>query len=123
MAQEFRLIIPARPYSGWSGGYAAGSIIAHYFHYKRRKKVFWYQYFQKNGFGNYKDEIDENWDFLRWNPGKRRGDSYISDIGYFYETGTDNVTWQFKLEKIIEHKEIASNEEKYIPEFRYPYLF
>jgi len=118
MTQEFRLIIPAKVYSNWSGGWAAGSINAHYFHYLKNHKVFWYQHFSKKGFGVLKREIKRNWDFLRFNLGKKTGKAFISDIGYFYKTGTGNVTWQYKLEKIIEQNEIAPNELQYIPSFR-----
>lgn len=118
MSQEFRLIIPAKVYSGWSGGWAAGSINAHFFHYIKHGKVFWYQHFSKKGFGKFKREIKKNWDFLRLNPGKNINEAYISNIGYFYKTGTGNVTWQFKLEKIIEQNEIEKEELKYIPSFR-----
>jgi len=122
MKKEFKLILSARVLSGWSGGWAAGSINAHYFHYKKNKKVFWYQHFRKAGFGKYKDEIDNDWDYLRKNPGKSKGGAFVSDTGYFYEAGTGNITWQFKLEKIIKHSEISSEKRRYIPSFRQIYF-
>ena len=121
MVKEFRLVLSARVFSGWSGGWAAGSINAHYFHYRKNQKVFWFQYFAKKGFGKYKDVIDENWDDIRKNLGKPRDKTFVSNIGYFYESGTSSITWQFKLEKIVKQDEISEGEKKYIPAFRQVY--
>jgi hypothetical protein len=118
MTQEFRLIIPAKVDSEFLGGWAAGSINAHYFHYLRNRKVFWSQHFVKKGFGIYKKEVKKNWNNIRFDLGKPYGDILVSNIGYFYKTGTGNITWQYKLEKIIHKSEIAPEEIKYIPSFR-----
>lgn len=123
MNKEFRLVIPAKPYSGWYGGWAAGSIPAHFIHCKKEGKVFWYQSIFKKGFGKWKGIVDKEWNRLRKNPGLLRGDPpFISDVGYFYESGTKKVTWQFKLEKILQTEEISEDEKRYIPSFREVYL-
>jgi hypothetical protein len=120
MKKEFRLIISAK-IGDWSGGWAAGSIIAHYFHYKKYGKVFWYQHLHKKGLGDYYDEIDENWDSLRKHPGETADGAFISDIGYFYSTETGDIRWQYKLEKILKQNEISKEGKKYIPAFREVY--
>ncbi len=121
MVEEFRLIVPTKPSGKWSGGWAAGSVNAHYFHYDKFGKVLWFQYFQKKGFGKYLDDVNKNWDYLRKNPGKSKLDVSISDTGYFYQNGSGDITWQFRLEKIIENDEIQPEEMKYIPPFRQIY--
>lgn len=120
---EFRLVLPAK-LDDWLGGYAAGSIDAHYIHYKKHDKVFWYCNIHKRGFGDFKEYIDENWDKIRKNPTGVRGDSpVISKIGYFYQTGKNNVSWQFELEGIFKEEELTEEQkENYIPSFRKVYL-
>lgn len=108
----------------WLGGYAAGSIAAHYIHYKRHGKVFWYCSIYKKGFGIYKDYVDENWDRIRKNPSKSSGGHpVISDVGYFYETKRKEITWRFKLEGIFKEDELTNHQtESYIPSFRKVYM-
>lgn len=108
----------------WLGGYAAGSIAAHYIHYKKHGKVFWYCSIYRKGFGFYKDYVDENWDKIRKNPSKSSdGAPVISNAGYFYETGRKEVSWQFKLEGIFKEEELTDyQKENYIPSFRKVYL-
>jgi hypothetical protein len=120
--KEFRLVIPVR-LADWLGGWAAGSIPAHFIHCKREGKVFWYQPLVRKGFGSHGEYVCENWDRLRKNPGKHEdGLPFISDIGYFYECGTDNVTWQFKLEGIFKQADLSEEQKRFIPSFREVYL-
>ena len=123
MKLEFRLVLPVR-LEDWLGGYAAGSIAAHYIHYKKHGKVFWYCSIYKKGFGFYKDYVDENWDEIRKNPSESSDrTSVISNVGYFYETGRKEISWQFKLEGIFKEEELTDyQKENYIPRFRKVYL-
>ena len=120
---EFRLILPAK-LDDWLGGYAAGSIAAHYIHFKKHGKVFWYCNIYKKGFGKYKEHFDENWDQIRKNPTSLRKNSHIiSNVGYFYQTGRNEISWQFKLEGIFKDEELTKKQkETYIPSFRKVYL-
>lgn len=122
MKSEFRLVIPARPNNEWYGGWAAGSILAHYIHsLKCGGKVFWYQNIWRKGFGPHKRYIDDRWEQIRKKPCINKNGPCISETGYFYETGTLNITWAFKLEKIIKREEIKESEKGYIPDFRWVY--
>jgi len=120
---EFRLVLPAR-LNDWLGGYAAGSIAAHYIHYKKNGKVFWYCSIYRKGFGVYKNYVDENWDRFRKNPSKSsRRHPVMSDVGYFYETKRKKITWRFKLEGIFREDELTNHQKaSYIPSFRKVYL-
>lgn len=123
MTMEFRLVLPAK-LDDWLGGYAAGSIPAHFIHYKRHGKVFWYCSIHKRGFGFYKGYVDDNWDEIRKKPlESSNGTPVISNVGYFYETGKNEVSWQFKLEGIFKEAELTDHQkENYIPSFRKVYL-
>jgi len=120
---EFGLILPAKLHD-WLGGYAAGSIPAHFIHCKRYGKVFWYCSILRKGFGFYKNYINDNWDKLRKNPTSSSDETpVISNVGYFYETGKNVVSWQFKLEGIFREKELTDQQKEiYIPSFRKVYL-
>lgn len=115
MAKEFSLVITTTHSNDFRGGWAAGSIPAHYIHCEKQGKVFWYKPIMKKGFGR---KINESqWDFLRKNPGKSRNGSVISKTGFFHQP-KNQITWQFNLEKIVKRNEISQKERKYIPHFR-----
>ena len=118
--KEFRLIINSA-LDDWSGGWAAGSINAHYVHFHEHKKVFWFQGLRKAGLGKYKEFVEDNWDKIRKNFGKKIDDLFFSDIGYFYEVEEGSITWQFKIKKILTNDEISNSMKKYIPIFRKVY--
>lgn len=115
--REFSLIIATTHSNNFFGGWAVGSIPAHYIHLKKHGKVFWYQGIDKKGFGNYNFENKDDWKFLKRNPGKTKRSIILSKLGFFYEP-INQITWQFKLEKVVKRNEISREEKKYIPRFR-----
>jgi len=134
MTQEYSIVIPAKASTGeeYGGGWAAGNIIAHWFHLKKQVDigleagVFWSMWQRRKGI------MEQDKPFLNDLPyqfGKPRktecGLTVFSNIGYFYENAKKAITWQFKADYMTDWynvKRNLSSLRQFIPPFREVYL-
>jgi hypothetical protein len=129
---EHRLVLPAK-LEDFTGGFAAGSVEAHYLAMKKvekttgkKGKVFWYCALQFKGLGAHHDYFEQNWEYLRKHPGEKSDEhAWLSEVGYFYVSELITpIAWQFKLEGIYKSSELENEPylKQYVPSFREAYL-
>ncbi len=119
----FRLIVQMVRGKNFTAGPAAGSGDAYYEHTTKKEsngKVILDINISRRGFGDYKPD-DSIWRTLMEKPGKLveyNGSLVkISKTGYIYESKR-GVTWQFKLEKILNFRGMSKTEkEKYLKHY------
>lgn len=127
--RKYSLVLPARTGPEYGGGWAAGSIIAHWFHLKKGcSGVFWVWPLTSSGIKKedkpyFEKLIDPLGNSLLVN-GR---EICISRKGFFYESNKHAITWKFKADFIIKEmsdkiKERLKELESYIPLFRKEYL-
>jgi len=100
--QEYYLILPARlgP-SSYGGGWAAGSVIAHWFHLEKGNPgVFWVWPLTSSGIKYEHKPLLDSWKVPLGEP-TNQGFANISRKGFFYESNTHSIAWQFEAECII----------------------
>lgn len=122
----FRLIVQMVRGKDFTAGPAAGLGVAYYEHTTKNEsngKVILDINISRRGFGEYKPDY-AIWETLMENPGEfvKYKDSLIkiSKTGYIYESKR-GITWQFKLEKILNFEEMSKTGKKkylkYYPTF------
>ena len=130
-SREYHLILPAKTGPEYLGGWAPGSVTAHWLHLKKGiSGVFWVWSLTPSGI------IDEDKQYFEelidplGKPIKVNGRQIrISRKGYFYESENHSITWEFEADYIIKDAELSSEAAKrlqkaevYIPLFRKEYL-
>lgn len=122
----FRLIVQMVRGKDFTAGPAAGLGVAYYEHTTKNEsngKVILDINISRRGFGEYKPD-EAIWETLMEKPGEfvKYKDSLIkiSKTGYIYESKR-GITWQFKLEKILNFEEMSKTGKKkylkYYPTF------
>lgn len=130
--QEYFLILPYKlgP-SFYGGGYGCGSIIAHWFHLsKGNPGVFWVWLLTSSGMKREHKSLLESWKISLGEPLDKEELVTISRKGFFYDTNTHSIAWEFEADCIIRSKVYSPREAKKelkqltnrIPLFRQEYL-
>lgn len=132
--QEYCLVLPVKlgP-SSYGGGWAAGSVIAHWFHLKKGNPgVFWVWPLTSSGIKYEHKFLLDSWKIPLEKSINQERFKGISSKGFFYESNIHSIAWQFEAECIIkthpsfEYSADAGNElkrlEACIPLFRREYL-
>ena len=133
--EEYHLVLPVKlgP-SSYGGGWAAGSVIAHWFHLKKGNPgVFWVWPLTSSGIKREHKPLIYTWKVPIGRIIQVNGElARISRKGFFYESNSHSITWQFEAQCIIRtwsfipENEKAAKElkrlEGCIPLFRQVYL-
>jgi len=113
--QEYHLVLPVKlgP-SSYGGGWGAGSVIAHWFHLKKGNPgVFWVWPLSSSGIKREHKALLDTWKVpmgIDLQVGGKR--AHISSKGFFYESNTHSIEWQFEAEYIIRTWPSLSGREK-----------
>jgi len=130
-SREYYLILPAKTGPEYGGGWAPGSVIAHWLHLKKGiSGVFWVWGLTSSGIRDEDKRYFEELIDPLGKPFKVNGRQIcISRKGYFYESENHSITWEFEADYIIKAAELSSEAvkrlkkaESYIPLFRKEYL-
>jgi len=133
--EEYHLVLPVKlgP-SSYGGGWAAGSVIAHWFHLRKGNPgVFWVWPLTSSGIKRKHKPLLDTWKVPMGRDLQVNGElARISRKGFFYESNNHSIAWQFEAEYIISTlyfirgaekaaKELKQSEDC-IPLFRQIYL-
>jgi hypothetical protein len=102
--QAYTLVLPCTlgPSSSYGGGYACGSVIAHWFHlHKGNKGVFWVWPLTSSGMKNEHKFLLNSGKISFGEPLDKEELVTISRKGFFYETNTHSMAWEFEADCII----------------------
>jgi hypothetical protein len=133
--EEYHLVLPVKlgP-SSYGGGWAAGSVIAHWFHLKKGNPgVFWVWPLTSSGIKREHKPLVYTWKIAMGREIQVNGEfGCISPRGFFYEANSHSIAWQFEAECIIRTWDFILENEKAaeelkrlkdcIPLFRQEYL-
>jgi hypothetical protein len=99
------LILPAKPRTWYSGGWAAGSVAASALHCSMKGKTYWFAKIIPSG----KNELNEQ---------------QLNKLGFFYTLDDKLVLWAFEWSGNLRslQKSVERNLKKYVPPFRKIYL-
>ena len=129
--REYCLVLPVKTGPEYGGGWAAGSVIAHWLHLKKGfSGVFWVWPLTSSGIKNEDKPYFEKLISLFGKPLRVDGRQIcLSRKGYFYESKDHSITWEFEADFIIKDAELSEEAaeklkklESYIPLFRREYL-
>lgn len=102
--KEYHLVLPVKlgP-SSYGGGWAAGSIIAHWFHLvKGNSGVFWVWPLTPSGIKREHRPLMHTWKVPMGRDIQVNGElARISRTSFFYESNNHSIAWQFEAECII----------------------
>lgn len=133
--EEYHLVLPVKlgP-SSYGGGWAAGSVIAHWFHLKKGNPgVFWVWPLTSSGIRRKHKPVLDLWKVPMGKDVQNNGEKvHISSRGFFYDSNSHSIMWEFEADCIIRTWDSISgskkaakeleNLEECIPLFRQEYL-
>lgn len=130
--REYYLILPVKSGPEYGGGWAPGSVLAHWIHLKKGfSGVFWVWGLTSSGIlyedkPHFEELIDPLGKSFKVNNTQQ---ICISRKGFFYESENHSIAWEFKADFILKDAELSSEAaerlqkvESYIPFFRKKYL-
>lgn len=130
--RQYSLVLPVRLGPEYGGGWAAGSVTAHWFHLKKGNPgVFWVWPMSPSGIRREDKHHLKKLIERLGRPIGENGEVSVSRRGFFYEANRHSITWQFEADYVLpksmdnrERRERLSSKDlsSCIPLFRREYL-